>query len=117
MNPAESSTQEAGSSRMGWLQSLQPLLSRISGLRLSTKAMLFNVSIIAIVISAVFVGLSIQIRNETRQLLQDLLNRSEAQVASIQQDSLAQLFWATSQISNNSTLRAAMETYRLESAP
>jgi signal transduction histidine kinase len=117
MNPAESSTRQAGSSRMGWLQALHPLLSRFSGLRLSTKAMLFNVSIIAIVISAVFVGLSIQIRNETRQLLQDLLNRSEAQVLSIQQDNLAQLFWATSQISSNSTLRAAMETYRLESAP
>ncbi|HKX55359.1 MAG TPA: ATP-binding protein, partial [Xanthomonadales bacterium] len=114
MNPAESSTHQAGSSRMRWLQTL---LARFSGLRLSTKAMLFNVSLIAIVISAVFIGLSIQIRHETRQLLQDMLNRSEAQVLSIQQDNLAQLFWATTQISSNSTLRAAMETYRLESAP
>ncbi len=95
----------------------QPLVSRFNGLRLATKAILFNVSLIAIVIAAVFIGLSIQLKQETKQLLQDLLNRSEAQVLSIQQDNLSQLFWATSQVSSNSTLRAAMETYRLQSSP
>ncbi len=86
-------------------------------MRLTTKAILFNVALITVVIAAVFIGLSIQIRQETRQLLQDLLNRSEAQVLSIKEDNLAQLFRATSQIGSNSTLRAAMETYRLESSP
>jgi len=83
-------------------------------MRLSTKAILFNVVLITVVITAVFVTLSIEIRSETQQMLQDVLNRSEKQVVSIQQDNLSQLLWASSQISNNPTLRAAMETYRLE---
>jgi len=93
------------------------VLSRLQGMRLSTMAILFNIALITIVISAVFVSLSIEIKRETQQLLQDILNRSEKQVLSIQEDNLSQLLWASSQISNNSTLRAAMETYRLESAP
>jgi signal transduction histidine kinase len=84
-------------------------------MRLSTRAILFSIGLTTVVITAVFVTLSIEIRNETKQLLQDILNRSEKQVLSIQQDNLSQLLWASSQISSNATLRAAMETYRLES--
>jgi len=93
---------------------LQPV-HRFNSIRLSTKAILFNVALTTLVITAVFVSLSIELRSETKQLLQDILNRSEKQVLSIQQDNLSQLLWASSQISSNSTLRAAMETYRLES--
>jgi len=93
---------------------LQPV-HRFNSIRLSTKAILFNVALTTFVITAVFVSLSIELRSETKQLLQDILNRSEKQVLSIQQDNLSQLLWASSQISSNSTLRAAMETYRLES--
>jgi signal transduction histidine kinase len=85
-------------------------------MRLSTRAILFSIAMTAFVITAVFVTLSFEIRSETKQLLQDILNRSEKQVLSIQEDNLSQLLWASSQISSNSTLRAAMETYRLESA-
>jgi len=83
-------------------------------MRLSTKAILFNIGLTTFVITAVFVTLSIEIRSETKQLLQDILNRSEKQVLSIQEDNLSQLLWVSSQISANPTLRAAMETYRLE---
>lgn len=114
MNPSIQPAPDQASKARGVLH---PLASWLNGMRLSTKAMLFSMSLIAIVISAVFIGLSIQLKQETKQLLQDLLNRSEAQVQSIQQDNLEQLFWATSQISSNSTLRAAMETYRLEASP
>ncbi len=92
------------------------MVCRLSSVRLSTRAILFSIALTTFVIAAVFVTLSIEIRSETKQLLQDILNRSEKQVLSIQQDNLAQLLWASSQISSNSTLRAAMETYRLESA-
>jgi len=83
-------------------------------MRLSTKAILLNIALTSFVITAAFISLSIEIRRETHQLLEDLLNRSENQVQNIQQDSLAQLLWVSSQITNNPTLRAAMETYRLE---
>ena len=94
---------------------LRKAASRLSSIRLSTKAILLSIALTTIVISAVFVTLSIEIRNETKQLLQDLLNRSERQVLSIKEDNLSQLMWVSSQVANNPTLRAAMETYRLES--
>jgi len=90
--------------------------SRWSSIRLSTKAILLSIALTTLVITAVFVTLSIEIRNETKQLLQDVLNRSERQVLSIKEDKLSQLLWVSSQVANNPTLRAAMETYRLESA-
>jgi len=95
---------------------LQRAASRLSSIRLSTKAILLSIALTTFVITAAFVTLSIEIRNETKQLLQDLLNRSERQVLSIKEDNLSQLLWVSSQIANNPTLRASMETYRLESA-
>ncbi|MFC1719756.1 ATP-binding protein [Pseudomonadota bacterium] len=95
--------------------SLHRVTSMFSALRLSTKAILLSIALTTFVISTVFVTLSIQIRNETKQLLQDLLNRSEKQVLSIKEENLSQLLWVSNQVANNPTLRAAMETYRLES--
>jgi len=89
--------------------------SRWRAARLSTKAIWLSIALITFVISAVFITLSIEIRLETKQILQDLLNRSEQQVVSIKEERLSQLLWVSSQVSNNPTLRAAMETYRLES--
>jgi len=86
------------------------------GVRLSTKAIWLSIALTTLVISTVFVTLSIEIRLETKQILQDLLNRSEQQVISIKEDRLSQLQWVSSQVANNPTLRAAMETYRLEPA-
>ncbi len=82
---------------------------------ISTKAILLSITLTVIFITVVFVTLSIEIRKETKQFLQDMLNRSERQVISIKEDNLAQLLWVSTQITNNPTLRAAMETYRLES--
>ena len=97
------------------LDILHRAASRLSSIRLSTKAIMLSIALITFIITAVFVTLSIEIRNETKQLLQDMLNRSERQVLSIKEDNLSQLLWVTSQVANNPTLRAAMETYRLES--
>lgn len=94
---------------------LHRVRSWFSALRLSTKAILLSIALTTFVITTVFVTLSIEVRNETKQLLQDLLNRSEKQVLSIKEENLSQLLWVSSQVANNPTLRAAMETYRLES--
>jgi signal transduction histidine kinase/ActR/RegA family two-component response regulator len=91
------------------------LANSIGALRLSTKAILLSIALTTFIITTVFITLSIEIRNETKQLLQDVLNRSERQVLSIKEDNLSQLLWVSNQIANNPTLRAAMETYRLES--
>ena len=99
-------------SRTGFLHQVR---SRFSALRLSTKAILLSIALTTFVITTVFVTLSIEIRNETKQLLQDMLNRSEKQVLSIKEENLSQLLWVSNQVANNPTLRAAMETYRLES--
>jgi len=94
---------------------LQRAVTGLRSISLSTKAILLSISLTTLVITAVFVTLSIEIRNETKQLLQDTLNRSERQVLSIKEDNLSQLLWVSSQVANNPTLRASMETYRLES--
>lgn len=93
---------------------LRRISSRWRAVRLSTKAIWLSTALTTLVISTVFVTLSIEIRLETKQILQDLLNRSEQQVVSIKEDRLSQLLWVSSQVANNPTLRAAMETYRLE---
>jgi len=95
---------------------LRRAASRLQAIRLSTKAIWLSVALITFVITAVFITLSLEIRLETKQTLEDLLNRSEQQVVSIKEDSLSQLLWVSSQVANNPTLRAAMETYRLEPA-
>lgn len=94
---------------------LHRVATRLRSISLSTKAILLSIALTTFVITAVFVTLSIEIRNETKQLLQDTLNRSERQVLSIKEDNLSQLLWVSSQVANNPTLRASMETYRLES--
>ena len=88
--------------------------SRWRAVRLSTKAIWLGMALTTLVITTVFITLSIEIRLETKQILQDLLNRSEQQVISIKEDRLSQLLWVSSQVVNNPTLRAAMETFRLE---
>jgi hypothetical protein len=88
--------------------------SRWRAMRLSTKAIWLSIALTTLVISTVFITLSIEIQLETKQILQALLNRSEQQVVSIKEDRLSQLLWVSSQVANNPMLRAAMETYRLE---
>jgi signal transduction histidine kinase/CheY-like chemotaxis protein len=113
MNPP---TKTSTSIRANGAAILQGAASRLSSISLSTKAILLSIGLTTIVITAAFATLSIEIRNETKQILQDILNRSERQVLSIKEDKLSQLIWVSSQIANNPTLRASMETYRLESS-
>lgn len=86
----------------------------LSALRLSTKAMLLGVGLTSVIILAVFLTLSIEIRNETEELLREALERSERQVFKMREDHFVDLLWVTTQVSANPTLRAAIETYRME---
>ncbi len=111
MNPGRPQATRSGAIRL-----LRGAAFRQGALRLSTKAILLSVALTTFVITTVFLTLSIEIRDETKQLLQDMLNRSEQQVLNIKEDKLEQLLWVSSQVANNPTLRAAMETYRLENS-
>ncbi len=82
--------------------------------RLSTKAMFVSVGMTAFIILAVFINLSNDIRNETEDSLRNALENSERQVLKIREEHLADLMWVNSQVSANPTLRAALETYRME---
>ena len=88
---------------------------RFSSWRLSTKAMIVSVAITTVIILAVFVNLSIEIRNETETFLRSALKGSERQVLRMREEHFADLMWVNSQVSANPTLRAALETYRMES--
>jgi signal transduction histidine kinase/CheY-like chemotaxis protein len=77
--------------------------------------MFVSVSMTAVIILAVFINLSNDIRNETEGSLRNALESSERQVLRIREEHLADLMWVNSQVSANPTLRAALETYRIES--
>ena len=112
MNAHENAPNSAESASRGPLARAR---FRLGSASIGTKAILLSMTLSTLVIAVVFITLSIEIRKETKHFLQDLLNRSERQVVSIKEDNLAQLLWVSNQITNNPTLRAAMETYRLES--
>ena len=56
------------------VRSLRRAGSLFGSIRLSTKAILLSTALTTLVITAVFVTLSIEIRDETKQLLRDMLN-------------------------------------------
>src|SRR5882762_11690907 len=91
-------------------------LESISRAGLGFKLILFETLLIAVVVGAAFVGLSLEIRSTTQRFFVTELRRSQAEILNLQNRSLEQLVWTSSVITENPTLRAAIETYRLESA-
>jgi signal transduction histidine kinase/ActR/RegA family two-component response regulator len=84
--------------------------------RLSFRLILFETLLIALVVGGAFLALSMEIRTTTQRVFVTELRRSQAEILNLQTRSLEQLVWTSSVITENPTLRAAMETYRLESA-
>jgi signal transduction histidine kinase/CheY-like chemotaxis protein len=84
--------------------------------RLSVKLIVFEALLTTLVVGAAFLALSIEIRAGTTRLFTDQLRRSQRAFLNLQHQSLEQLLWTSSVITESPTLRAAMETYRLESA-
>ena len=84
--------------------------------RLSFKLILFETLLIAFVVGGAFLVLSMKIRSTTQQFFVTQLQRSQSEILNLQNRSLEQLVWTSSVITENPTLRAAIETYRLELA-
>jgi signal transduction histidine kinase/ActR/RegA family two-component response regulator len=84
--------------------------------RLSFKLIFFETLLIALVVGAAFFVLNMEIRATTQRFFVTQLRRSQTELLTLQNRSLEQLVWTSSVITENPTLRAAIETYRLESA-
>jgi signal transduction histidine kinase/CheY-like chemotaxis protein len=107
-------------SEAGAISRSRMLFSRaIANLRRSSlgfKLVLFSTALTALVICAVFLVLGMQIRDNTRRLFTSELIRSQRSFVDQQRRSLAQLNRLSTQITEIPTLRAAIETYRLEAS-
>jgi len=69
-----------------------------------------------VMVSLAFGILGVEIRKNSKQLLSDTLGRSQRMLIKQQERNFEQMLWTSSQITRNPTLRAAIETYRTESA-
>ena len=94
--------------------SLQRLPSLVRSARLSTKLVLFTTAATALVLSTLLMTLTVGIRRDTEQLLVEELGRSETWFLRHQERNLTELLLVSSLITQNTTLRAAIDTYRLE---
>ena len=91
------------------------LFGAVARARLSFKLIVFETLLIALVVGGAFVALSLAIRGTTQRFFVTQLRRSQAELLNLQKRGLEQLVWTSSVITENPTLRAAIETYRLES--
>lgn len=75
----------------------------------------FSTLLAAGVILLAFMAVSIAIREQTRRWLTQTVGHSQDRLRSQQKNNLTQLLATSSLITENPTLRAAMDTYRMES--
>jgi signal transduction histidine kinase/CheY-like chemotaxis protein len=82
---------------------------------LGTRLILSSTLLIATLVSTVLLALSLEMRGNTRDLLVEALGRSQRMLVARERADLRHLLWASSMITRNPTLLAAIETYRVES--
>ncbi len=82
---------------------------------LRAKLVLFGTLLTVATVGLSFAALSVEIRRSTRHLLEDQLGRQQRLVLGREKRRLEELVRISSLMSENPTLRAAMETYRSES--
>jgi signal transduction histidine kinase/CheY-like chemotaxis protein len=87
-------------------------LARITGARLSLKLVAYGALLAAVVVGGAFVALSVAIRASTTRLFTD----TQHSLLNLQARDLEQQLRASSVVSESPTLRAAVETYRVEYA-
>jgi signal transduction histidine kinase len=85
--------------------------------RLSLQLVVFETLLIATVVAGAFLALSVEIRGITKRFVAAELRRAEHEILGFENRSLEQLVWTSSVLTESPTLRAAIETYRLESGP
>ena len=82
--------------------------------RLGVKLVVLSALLSATVIGATVANL--EVSATTKRLLAEELSRNQRSLVTLQRRNRDQLLWASSLVTENPTLRAAMETYRVESA-
>ena len=93
-------------------------MSRDGGLAragLAVQLIVFGTVLIAVVVGAAFFALSFEARATTQRFFVTELRRDQKQILNLQARSIEQLVWTSSVITESPTLRAAIETYRMES--
>jgi signal transduction histidine kinase/ActR/RegA family two-component response regulator len=85
-------------------------------LPLSVKLAAGSALVMILVVGGAFLGLSLEIRAVTKRFFADELRRNQGALLNLQRRSLEQLLWTSAILTENPTLRAAIETYREEIA-
>jgi len=93
---------------------LRSRLPRPSSFSLHARLVFFSTLLTAVVLLTAFVFVSFQIRRNARALIADELAQSQQMVLNQQIRTRRQLLRTSGLVTENSTLRAAIETYRLE---
>jgi signal transduction histidine kinase/CheY-like chemotaxis protein len=88
----------------------------VKRLPLSAKLAVGSALVVILVVGGAFLGLSFEIRSITKRFFADELRRNQSALLNVQHRSQEQLLWTSSVLTENPTLRAAIETYREESA-
>jgi signal transduction histidine kinase/ActR/RegA family two-component response regulator len=91
-------------------------MAKRTELGLQAKLVVASTLATALVVGLAFVGLRLETRRLTEGLYVDALARSERTIAALQSERMQDLLWTAGLVATNPTLRAAMETYRDESA-
>lgn len=84
------------------------------GTGLGTKLILVSTLLTLVAVSASFVALGLEIRNQTKRLLARVVARQQSMIGQVQQRRLEQLLRTSTLLTDSPTLRAALETYRAE---
>lgn len=87
---------------------------RLRPKRLGTKLILFSTLLTLITVSSAFLALSLEIRRDTKRLLEDTLSQHQRTIVNLEKRNLGQLIWLSSLMTGSPMLRAAMETYQQE---
>jgi signal transduction histidine kinase len=95
----------------------ETIRSRLRPASLAGKLILFSALLTALTVSAALLCLHLELRKETRSLLAGTLAHHQRLLAGLQNRDLRELARISAIMSENPTLRAAMETYRSESVP
>jgi signal transduction histidine kinase/ActR/RegA family two-component response regulator len=83
---------------------------------LGAKLVAFSVLLTALVVAIAFLFLSVEIRRHTQSLLAATLAQHQRTILSLQQKELEEVVRTSTLMTDSPTLRAAIETYRSESA-
>jgi len=84
---------------------------------LGAKLILFGTLVTVAAVCAGFFVVSIEIRKRTKALLAETVAHHQSLVLKFQQERLEEVLRTSSLLTDSPTLRAAMETYQLESGP